>query len=194
MKQLIVLDIDATLIDSVPKLIAKHIKHRHYDAFHAASGMCVYKRPYLHKFIDECFKKFNGNVAIWTGASNIWAEFIVTNILRKNMSDFLFVWSLSECESGSPNMSIVKPLAKVWHNFPSFNNHNTFIVDDNIYYGSQNIPNMLIIPPYNIYLECYYQKSEGVLNKLIHELSKLNMDKIKNIQTHLRKINKAIIC
>ena len=144
MSNLIILDIDNTLMDSESK---KKIYFKKPNSIFF--GIKNYSRPYLIKFIKQCFKTFS-YVAIWTAASKDWANNFINNILHMKRNDFLFVWDISQCSS--KNSYYCKPLKKVWIKYPQFNNTNSFIIDDRIKNNVFNKKNFLLIPSYSINL------------------------------------------
>jgi len=144
MTNLIILDIDNTLIDS-ERNGKKKISRPPNSIFF---GIKNYSRPHLIKFIKECFKQFT-YVALWTAATKDWANNFIYNILKMKRTDFLFVWDITKCSVS--HTLYCKPLNKVWKQYKQLNNTNTLIVDDRIYNGIYNKRNFLQIPSYNIH-------------------------------------------
>jgi TFIIF-interacting CTD phosphatase-like protein len=86
-KKLLILDLDETLIYST------EMKLKRSQDF-VVGQYLVYKRPFLHEFIEFCIENFN--VAVWTSSTSSYAVEIVANIFQ-NPSDLKFIWSKTRC-------------------------------------------------------------------------------------------------
>lgn len=78
-KHNVILDIDGTLIDSIPWEYTDVYDLPDPDII-SPFGDFVYIRPYLKQFLKFCFSNFK-NVAIWTAGDKRWAEFVISKIL-----------------------------------------------------------------------------------------------------------------
>ena len=87
MKKLIILDIDETLVYASGTKIGRTPDFM-TPLYH------VYKRPYLHEFLDYCFAHFD--VAIWTTAGSDFAEMIYREIISQH-GELVFLWSYAKC-------------------------------------------------------------------------------------------------
>lgn len=80
----IILDIDGTLIDSVPADYAIENNLPKPDIV-SPWGDFIYKRPHLDDFLKYCHMNFK-NVAIWTAGDDAWADLIVSKILDPSLA------------------------------------------------------------------------------------------------------------
>ena len=87
MKKLIILDIDETLIHATENKLER-------EPDFESELYYVYKRPYVHEFIEFCFAHFS--VAVWTTAGDKFADHVVTNLFE-NDKRLEFVWSRNRC-------------------------------------------------------------------------------------------------
>lgn len=128
----VILDLDSTVISSLQpndKQPTGMVKHYMKDEY-GNTEYIVYERPYLQEFLDFLFSNYK--VAVWTAASKDYAIFIVEEILLQNRPErnleflmFNYHGDISEQVSECP-----KDLKVVYQTFPSFNQHNTIIIDD----------------------------------------------------------------
>lgn len=86
-KKLLILDIDECLVHATENKL--NIQHDF-----EADWCYVYKRPFVDEFLAFCSNHFD--VALWTSAGAIHADFIV-NILFPKDYELEFVWSSSKC-------------------------------------------------------------------------------------------------
>ena len=84
-KPLIVLDLDDTLIYST-ELQKKHLKKIRFQK------MNIYFRPYLLDFIK--FVEMNFQIAIWTSATELNANFVVNNLFTEEP---IFIYTRKDC-------------------------------------------------------------------------------------------------
>ncbi|MEO1140253.1 MAG: HAD family hydrolase [Pseudomonadota bacterium] len=85
MRNLLVLDIDETLIHARDTQLARHADFR-VAHFH------VYKRPYLAAFLKACYEWYE--LAVWSSASDSYVEAIATEIFPDE-NRLHFVWGAS---------------------------------------------------------------------------------------------------
>ena len=86
-KKLIILDIDETLIHATQKPF-----EREHDF--ETEWYFVYKRPYVHKFIEFCIEHFK--VAVWTTVGHEFAEKVVSELFPRDFK-LEFLWSYKRC-------------------------------------------------------------------------------------------------
>ena len=136
----IILDIDGTLIEC-------------FD-----DDSKITERPYLKQFFKYIFEKFE-SVSIYTHAKQDWCDEVCKKCLNKLIPEgkqFDFIWTRSECiteyfsEScyssySNIEITIIKPLQKVYDKFPNYNEFNTFILDDTPSTYRDNIENSIKI-------------------------------------------------
>ena len=145
MKKTIILDIDFTLIVTLPITVAecfpKKPNHRFRD-------LAIYERPYLQEFMDFCFSQFDA-VGIWTNGDATWANVICTTVLGRDPKDFAFVWDRSYSDYMEHVRSWVKNLEKVWliprYREMGFTPNCTLIVEDTPSNCIMNIKNSIIV-------------------------------------------------
>ena len=122
-KKLLVLDIDGTLIYSVPGY--KQLEDYDFDILD--NEFKIKMRPNLLKFLEKCYELFD--IAIWTAATKNYAEAIVENIFIKKPE---FVFHKDHCTfisqgSYSDDKITIKDLKKI----KSHNIKDIIILDDN---------------------------------------------------------------
>lgn len=134
------LDLDATLIDSIPveeyqEILAKHPGARHPDMYH--SGHAIFVRPNLRLFLGYVFRNC-ANVFIWTAADAGWADPILEELIYPRLrarDDFDFIWRFPQCKRttfSDRHVGWSKPLSKVYAAYPGkYSMTNTVFVDDN---------------------------------------------------------------
>ncbi|MGL5913860.1 MAG: NIF family HAD-type phosphatase [Bacteroidales bacterium] len=88
MKQLLVLDIDETLLHSTYEDLKKEP-----DFFFKERR--VYLRPHVLEFIDFCLHNYD--VAIWTSAKAVYAKFVLKHI-SADLKAFKFIWTRKHCQ------------------------------------------------------------------------------------------------
>jgi len=118
-KKLVIFDIDGVMISS------------------KSTPTNVIPRPDLQKALD--FAKAQGyDVAIWTAATQWWADCVVNSLFTKQEQDmFVFIWSKKRCTQHKiyegvfePRKTItLKKLKKVRKSFPQYG-RNIKIIDD----------------------------------------------------------------
>jgi RNA polymerase II subunit A small phosphatase-like protein len=87
MKQLLILDIDETLLHATEKELPHH-----HDF--VAEQYFVYLRPCLNDFLNFAFDNFH--VAIWTSSNERYAEYIARKIIPLGQQ-LTFRWSRDRC-------------------------------------------------------------------------------------------------
>lgn len=160
---LLVLDIDETLVS---------IKYNNNMAMPT-------QRPYLKEFLEYCKDKYQ--LAIWTAAQEIWFEKVHDTILVPIFqelgweSPFLFIYHTDKHYTdhvGFHSRCNIKPLHLVWDQFPTYGEHNTVMIDDQITTFKDNEHNGIRIYPY------YNDPKDTALLEIINILeSHLNFQK-----------------
>jgi hypothetical protein len=185
---LVVLDIDQTLIDSANySLLPEHLKGdiaavMAWEAF-PPKREAVFKRPHVDEFLTYCFQRFDA-VAIWTHASEEWANFIVTTVLKRKKADFAFVWSANDkrytkvtlaSRTGAAIVEAtmacggfdaygaggsyvnIKELKKIYSAYPRFSKKHTIIVEDTPENCARNFGNAIYIPAFGATTSAFAQ-------------------------------------
>eukprot|EP01083_Nonionella_stella_P093857 263221_1 len=167
----IILDIDGTLIDTLPEQIYKEQKNnlsisRKPDHI-TDEGDYIWKRPGLDAFIKFCFDNFQ-HVSIWTAASQEWADVFIRNLIGHQYRDSFtqngnFVWSRSRLSKQfrmryfyhyGNDVITHKPLSKVWRSrtrrSEGWNKYNTLIIEDTPRNCVDNYGNAIYVDTYEI--------------------------------------------
>jgi carboxy-terminal domain RNA polymerase II polypeptide A small phosphatase len=95
MNQLLILDIDETLIHATTSQLP-------IEPDFTFSKYFVYKRPHLEEFLEECSRLFK--LAIWSSATDDYVDEIVKIIIPKHIP-LEFAWGRSKCTPKSTNKS-----------------------------------------------------------------------------------------
>jgi len=119
----ILLDLDQTLIYSNSNNKNKHDFIVKFDT----EEYYVRKRPGLDIFLKYCFDNFK-TVSVWSAGEDNYVKQIVSNIFGNRNPHIL--WSRNTTETFNKHVC-VKPLKKVFINYPEMNHTNTLILDDN---------------------------------------------------------------
>jgi TFIIF-interacting CTD phosphatase-like protein len=134
-KKHIVLDLDNTLIYSLPTDQYKPKKHRNrikkFTFHNMDNDYIVFERPHLQQFLDYLFANYT--VSIWTAASQNYALFIIDKIILKNKPNRKLEYILFSyhCDLSQNKTNCTKHL-QMFHNKSPFKytTNNTFIIDD----------------------------------------------------------------
>jgi hypothetical protein len=115
-------------------------------------------RPGLLGFLT-LVQKLGYHLAIWSAAHSTHVETICSRLNQLcSKIQFRFVWDGSKCDVAydPANMHkkrrgfyFVKPLTKIWKEFPEYNVSNTFILDNTPHTYSLNPDNAIPIPTFN---------------------------------------------
>lgn len=100
-------------------------------------------RPGLSQFLEFCFDNFK-TVSIWTAADRSWWNFCWTEHMLQ--FDFDRVLSRKDCEFSLTSQKIIKPLRKIWANYPDCTKFNTLLIDDTPIVAEENPRNLISIP------------------------------------------------
>ncbi|KAL6076564.1 Ubiquitin-like domain-containing CTD phosphatase 1 [Balamuthia mandrillaris] len=156
----IILDIDGTLIDSFPHSLSSRFPSLTPTYVCPEAKENVFLRPHAKEFVEFCFQHF-GNVAIWTAASEEWAEMVV-KLLGLLPDRFSFIFTGKRCctvtraslECLEPIRFTVKSLKKVWQSTQrrsrGWQKDLTLILDDTPSTASHNYGNLIPVPTFNI--------------------------------------------
>lgn len=133
----IVLDIDGTLI--------------------AEECSDIHPRPYLVEFLDFCFSTF-ARVSIWTAASKEWIDEVFKKLnLHTYPFDIVFIdknckksYNYSCYGLDRYNITIVKPLKKLFKKKQGYTRHNTLVVDNTATTYRDNYGNAILVDTYYV--------------------------------------------
>ncbi len=161
--KLLVLDLDETLVNSLPKdsnirtLFPPDLVGSHYD---------TYWRPYVTKFLDEALASFR-DVAIWTAGTLSYAYPIVRALV--DPSRLAFVWGRERCMyrwyPETDQHVHLKPLKKLLRR--GYKAHQVLFVDDSPEKLSRSYSNLVPIRPF------YRDPGDTELPKLMRYLHTL---------------------
>lgn len=127
-KPLLILDINGLFVHRVYKTDICKIETNDVKK---VGNYIIYKREGIDDFLKKIFKIFH--VAVWSSARIHNINNILNYIFEGREKELLFVWSQKECKkkykkNSKPNF--LKNLSLVNENFPQYNVHNIYIVDD----------------------------------------------------------------
>lgn len=96
----------------------------------------IIARTDISTFLEYLHEHFT--LAVWSSAKRKTVRTLVQMLFPSKIEkELLFLWGQDKCnvekDEGHKNMSekvFMKPLSKVWHNFPLWNISNTLIMDD----------------------------------------------------------------
>lgn len=173
-KPTIVLDLDETLIHSIPcKIFIKddentYFAETHKDIIHNMDyEYVVLERPHLQEFLDFIFKHFN--VSVWTAANKDYALFIIEHCIlsrKKGKSyrpqsqrklDFIFYDKHRDRSYSVYGKNSPKQLNLLWESksdkkqtfgLTQFNPNTTFIIDDHPQVKEKNPNNCISMVPF----------------------------------------------
>ena len=159
--------------------------------FHNMEGMYViFERPYVQEFLTFLFENFN--VSVWTAASQDYANFILKNIVVRDMPERELNYFL--CSYHGQKSSVMydgasKKLKMLWeiYNIPNYNDKNTIILDDYDEVWNTQKHNCIIAKEF-----CYFK--EGSENDtFLENLEKLMKEYVlKENELNLSEIVKMI--
>ena len=194
----LILDIDNTLIDTLPKnkymeLLNNGEIKRKPD--HHIDGMVVWERTGLKNFMNFLDKNIE-YLGIWTNGNNFWMNFVIGKILSKYISPNRFILKysiqkssseiLNEKDSNGNNYQIKVFIKKLENVFNSkFNETNTLLLDDYLYNCIYNKFNSLPIKKFLI-----TKGEDKGLDKAMIILK--NLRRCKNIKNSLEKVYEGV--
>ena len=209
---LIVFDIDSTLFDSLDKEDGQVSIKADHKLVHGGEHFKMYARPYLDAFMKFCQKNFK-KIALWTHADHLWLQKFIDNILPNGV-ELLFKYHSSYgekkeigkeiphskipksiLEGKKSNTVKLKPLEKIYKEYPEFNSNNTLIIEDTEENCIENLKNCIIVPEFSV---IKHDKGDPdiVLPLLARYLLKLQVGEVENIDRkgwyhkELREFNK----
>ncbi len=139
MKDLIILDVDRTLIYSTKERIESKYEYIDTEYFR------IFLRPNLKRFLTTLNEKYD--IAIWSCGSILYLNVII-DIIRKIVTiDFEYILSETHCDYSMKKYGKMKDLNIIWK-IGKYNNTNSILLDDE-FKGD----NIVSIKPFNIYKE-----------------------------------------
>lgn len=145
----VILDLDHTLIycpsqlNQMPRSSFHFKTHR---TFFDGDLFLIYERPYLGEFIRSLRGK---RLAVWTAASEEYAQFVVNQVIRPYLSPdqkIEFLWYSQHCDESIKLFGKLKHLDMLDVYKTPLNKTKTVIVDDNYNLLGQE-PNFVYVIP-----------------------------------------------
>lgn len=134
-KPIIVLDLDETLISSVPskKYKNKHEKKaKQFEFENMDDYYIVFSRPGLQNFLDYLFANFT--VSVWTAATKDYAVFVTDKILTQGKPErrIDMIFFSYHCDMSKKMKKGTKDLTMLWDVFEleGYNSKNVIMFDD----------------------------------------------------------------
>lgn len=172
--ELIIFDIDNTLFDSIEPKKSKTKTKPDHQLTHGGIKYKMYGRPFLKKFMKFCKNNFK-DLALWTHADDMWLDKFIKNILGQEFK-FLFKYDINKASYTRDGYKL-KPLSKVYAEFPKYNKHNTLIIEDTPGNCIENMENCIIVPEFSI-IKHENESPDIVLPLLSSYIMKLQTGKI----------------
>lgn len=191
----LLLDLDQTLISAeTPEEIrvGYEKEKKTFDMYNMDNEYYIYCRPKLQEFLDYVFENFN--VSVWTAASKDYALFIIEKIIVRPHRKLDFIFFSYHCDISKNERYFTKHLTMLWdvYGLKTYNEKNTFILDDNleeVYQCQTN--NCIVAPPFE-FTRTDFSKLDNFFDRLIPELDKL-LQRIKKGDPNLcNLINKNL--
>jgi len=176
-KNIIVLDLDETLIHSMNKKEREAYKKTPNFTSHEMIGSdyIIYERPGLQEFLDFLFANYT--VCVWTAASKDYASFIVNSIVLNGRKDRKLDWfffdyhcELSKRISNTKSTKDLNVLCDIFK-LQGYTNSNVVIIDDNENVFKAQTGKCINIKEFKIGIG--ESESDNELSKLIPLLKKL---------------------
>ena len=194
----IILDLDQTLIsaeevDKLP-LMENDKKVKKFRLVEMEGYYHIFERPGLQNFLDFVFKNFN--VTVWTAGDQAYGLFIIDKIVLANKPErkLDYAFFLYHCEMSEKHKRGIKDLDLLWDIFAleGYNNHNTFIVDDNEEVFSLQPENCVAVTPFEFQSDG--SEKDKFLLRLKHKLASAIRKKslTKDVKGHIRAINTSL--
>ena len=168
MKKNIILDLDNTVISSIPLEEVKWTeqlknKMKKFNFCNMEDYYIIFERPFLQDFLDELFEKYN--VSVWSAGSKDYVLHIVDMIvLKKPQRKVDFIFFSYHCGLSRKMYNGIKDLRLIHEHFgiDGYTSENTFIVDDLKKVKKINGDNCIAIKDFEFYDEDS-EKDTGLL-------------------------------
>ncbi len=168
-KTVLVLDLDETLIHTVPKgTLLSRTGTPHYYLWDGSIGFI---RPGLKEFLNYVQRSFT-HVGIWTAADARYASYIVEHVLKPLGFRPKFILAAHHCEIVPYNGVFIriKPLRTLWsraeYSWLGATPDNTVVVDDRPETASANSGNLFQIPQFSLFSLAYDNQLAVMQTKL----------------------------
>ena len=142
-RKLLVLDLDETLLYATTTLLDNRAADFRAGLYH------VYLRPGVYPFLAACFADFT--VAVWTSATPLYAQDIVSQLFGHDAEKLLFTWASDKCSRGfdgeAQEMYPRKNIQKVRRTF-RIPLSQIIVVDDTPQKWEQSYGNLVRVSPF----------------------------------------------
>uniref|UniRef100_A0A6C0CLI9 FCP1 homology domain-containing protein n=1 Tax=viral metagenome TaxID=1070528 RepID=A0A6C0CLI9_9ZZZZ len=182
----IVLDVDKTLIQTIPTELYYKLQLKTKPDY-LTQDFAYFKRREMDKFLRFCFKNFK-NVALWSLGSKEHIDLVIEKLFKIPKEMFAFVWTFPEHGEeirtkigGYLSITYRKNLRKIWTNnsliYKGFRKQNTLMIEDTPSNCRETPENCLSIQPFEVWTDRMIQRDQNL---------KIMADKLKQI---LRQFN-----
>jgi TFIIF-interacting CTD phosphatase-like protein len=196
-KPVIILDLDQTLI-SAEELGRKGVKKyqkkypdkmKKFKHIQMEKDFLVFERPYLQDFLSYIFDNFR--VSIWTAASQLYATFIIENLILKDHPERKIDWIFfsyhcnisKEYNNGS---KVIKTISEVF-NIPGYDNADKCVIFDDYHEVKESQPdNCILAEPFEF--RDKDSESDVFLQKVTKELQDMVERSDKNFKVVIEKL------
>lgn len=151
----VILDIDQTLIDSMPSIIYQKYKDKIRKPDFYNENHCIWLRPKIKDFLYFLDKNVRF-MSIWTNGTTGWLDHVVNNVLSTFIPRKRW-YILSSINNSTPmeinnNRVFVKEVGKLLKLFPrnEISLKNTILIDDNFFNCKYNKYNSIPIKKFII--------------------------------------------
>lgn len=149
---LILFDLDETLVHTAkeddPKLQRKakrEAEDRYYEFMLDEELYWGVVRPHVERMIKTAFREADV-VGVWTAGTNDYAKEIVKRVFPESFHPH-FLWSREQCLF--VRGEYIKPLERVYSEFPDIDRENSILFDDKKVVAKYNPDNLAQIPAYS---------------------------------------------
>ena len=196
-KPVIILDLDQTLI-SAEELGRKGIKKyqkkypdkmKKFKHIQMEEDFLVFQRPYLQDFLTYIFDNFR--VSIWTAASQLYATFIIENIILKDHPERKIDWIFfsyhcnisKQYKNGS---KVIKTISEVF-DIPGYDNADKYVIFDDYHEVKESQPdNCILAEPFEF--RDKDSENDAFLQKVTTELQDMVKRSDNNFKIVIEKL------
>ena len=156
MKKNLVLDIDNTLISTVPKTLVNAIEESgqiiplHHITYDLIQEMVIYPRPHLQEFLDFVFENYN--ISIFTAAESNYAYYIIRTLILQDKSNrkLDFIMTYPHYQNCMYLYEKHKYMDYISSKNSSYTIQNTKILDDSLLVAMSNPDNIIKADPFEV--------------------------------------------
>jgi hypothetical protein len=159
MPLLVVLDIDMTLIHSVPYAICRHSQPRDERHLSDDNKLVIYKRPHANALLNYLLTTEGYYVGVFSAGTRDWVDYVLQRVFQIPLRSFYFISAQENC-TRTPNraypncIQLHKDLNPVWNDTTStdlgLTRRSTIMVDDRRDGVIMQPRNALFVTPFNV--------------------------------------------